>query len=189
MTSGSAPLGAPPGSASWKRRRRRERRRRRRHLGAPTSRRPVKEATARRCVGFSLAFHSPCRRGRRHSPGCRRDVGVPRRVPTRRRRSQEGADATSAFPGGCRRGRRHSPGCRRDVGAPGGIWGSARWRSRDPSAIFRRAWITDSFQLRQPRRPPRHGGRGRLGVWGGIVRGASMLGFFGFFKGCSGWLK
>ena len=100
MTSGSAPLGAPPGSASWKRRRRRERRRRRRHLGAPTSRRPVKEATARRCVGFSLAFHSPCRR----------DVGVPRRVPTRRRRSQEGADGdvgipqdadeTSALPGG-----------------------------------------------------------------------------------------
>jgi hypothetical protein len=42
--------------------------------------------------------------------GCRRDVGVPRRVPTRRRRSQEGADGdvgipqdadeTSALPGG-----------------------------------------------------------------------------------------
>jgi hypothetical protein len=137
-------------------------------------------------VGFPFAM--PTRR-RRSQEGADATSAFPGGCRRGRRRSQEGADATSAFPGGCRRGRRHSPGCRRDVGAPGGIWGSARWRSRDPSAIFRRAWITDSFQLRQPRRPPRHGGRGRLGVWGGIVRGASMLGFFGFFKGCSGWLK
>ena len=45
---------------------------------------------------------------RRRSQVCRRDVGVPRRVPTRRRRSQVPTR------------RRRSQGCRRDVGVPRG---------------------------------------------------------------------
>jgi hypothetical protein len=85
--------------APRERRRLRERRRPRRHLGAPTSRRPVREATARRRSGFFVVFPFVMPTGTSAFP----------RVPTRRRRSREGADGdvgipqgadeTSAFPG------------------------------------------------------------------------------------------